>query len=148
MKTCTKCGLTKCRGSFAKNAARKDGLQSWCRECKSISDKRYYSSHKAKMRQQINAARDASRAISQRKLCDYLADNPCVNCGNDDIRVLQFHHRDPSTKERSVSELVSKYSWRRCLEEISKCDVMCANCHIVHHSDGTYRSTYMLNKHL
>jgi hypothetical protein len=55
---------------------------------------------------------------------------PCRKCGNSDPRVLEFHHLDPKKKKfcicvgawyrRSLIELI---------EELAKCEVLCANCH-------------------
>jgi len=57
----------------------------------------------------------------------------CVQCGFDDYRALVFHHRDPSTKSFTVSNHTNR-SRENLLNEIAKCDVLCANCHsIVHH---------------
>ncbi len=51
-------------------------------------------------------------------------------CGESHIATLSFHHRDGSTKECDIRTIVVKgWSWKRVLEEISKCDVMCENCH-------------------
>lgn len=49
-------------------------------------------------------------------------------CGEGDIVVLEFDHlRD---KRRSVSTLVGGgWAWSRILEEIERCEVVCANCH-------------------
>ena len=43
---------------------------------------------------------------------------------------MEFDHRDPSTKEMSVSEMVrSKMGIERIKREIEKCDILCSNCH-------------------
>jgi hypothetical protein len=43
--------------------------------------------------------------------------------------VLEFDHVR-GVKVRNISEMVrGKFSWRRILEEIEKCEVRCANCH-------------------
>src|SRR5688572_10202018 len=43
---------------------------------------------------------------------------------------LDFHHRDPHTKIANISDAVnSNWGKARILEEISKCDLLCANCH-------------------
>lgn len=60
---------------------------------------------------------------------NYKRSHPCVDCGEDDIRVLQFDHRDPSEKLNTISKLSSCSSLATVIEEISKCDVRCANCH-------------------
>jgi len=64
-------------------------------------------------------------------LMDYLKKHPCISCGESDLRVLEFDHIDPTTKKESVSKMVSSkhYSIKRIEEEISKCQVLCANCH-------------------
>jgi hypothetical protein len=58
----------------------------------------------------------------------------CEKCGESHPACLDFHHRDPSTKELTVARalLISK---KRVLEEIEKCDVLCANCHRKVHYD-------------
>lgn len=53
----------------------------------------------------------------------------CLDCGEKDIRVLEFDHVK-DTKINDVSSLV----WRACSiqtikNEINKCEVVCANCH-------------------
>lgn len=40
-KTCSRCGNAKELNDFGKNKNTKDGLSYWCRQCKSLSDKRY-----------------------------------------------------------------------------------------------------------
>lgn len=60
---------------------------------------------------------------------------PCIKCGEADIRCLDFHHRDPNEKDLAVGSMI-KYSRKKILEEISKCDVLCANCHRKEHYQG------------
>lgn len=59
----------------------------------------------------------------------------CADCGVADHRVLEFHHRDKSTKEGKISDWVTKgiKSKENILVEIAKCDVLCANCHRILH---------------
>ena len=45
--------------------------------------------------------------------------------------VMDFDHRDPEIKNRTVSALPRLNSWKKLLEETAKCDVVCANCHRV-----------------
>lgn len=54
----------------------------------------------------------------------------CVDCGIDDWRVLQFHHRDPTTKEFAVG---GRLSYESANLEVEKCDLLCANCHVIRH---------------
>jgi hypothetical protein len=75
---------------------------------------------------QAGRRRDQMRAfLLQQKM-----GKACVRCGNDDYRVLDFHHREPDSKVDGVAKAI-KRNWSRAMimEEIAKCDVLCANCH-------------------
>jgi transcription elongation factor Elf1 len=66
----------------------------------------------------------------RKKVFAYLRANPCVDCGEEDIAVLEFDHRCRVSKQDRVSALVCQgYSWETVKTEIDKCDVRCANCH-------------------
>ncbi len=56
----------------------------------------------------------------------------CRRCGNADRRVLDFHHLRDKVKEVSVLAHTG-CSKKRLLEEIEKCEVLCANCHRILH---------------
>lgn len=73
--------------------------------------------------------RKADQDRNYESLIAYLRLHPCIDCGETDVRVLQFDHVDPRTKTKDVSLLIRAYSWKRALPEIAKCVVRCANCH-------------------
>jgi len=62
-------------------------------------------------------------------LNNYLKSHPCVDCGEPDLIVLDFDH----VRGEKVSEVArmfhSMYSMEKVFLEISKCDVVCSNCH-------------------
>lgn len=58
----------------------------------------------------------------------------CRVCGETDASCLDFHHRDPTTKEGHIGEF-RKFGTARLLAEIAKCDVLCSNCHRKFHRD-------------
>ena len=59
----------------------------------------------------------------------YLEKHPCVDCGNNNIIVLEFDHVR-GEKLGNISKIVSTgRSLRFLLREIEKCEVRCANCH-------------------
>jgi hypothetical protein len=63
-------------------------------------------------------------------VANYLIRHQCVDCGEADPLVLEFDHRDPAIKEFTIfARHGSRYSFRRVIAEIAKCDVRCANCH-------------------
>lgn len=47
----------------------------------------------------------------------------------------EFHHTDPSTKDRDPSKML-QLSWKRLSLELDKCVLVCANCHrFLHYGD-------------
>ena len=70
-----------------------------------------------------------SKARNREVVLDYLKTHPCVDCGNSDVRFLEFDHVR-GTKIDCVSVGV-KDSWfvEKSTQEINKCEVRCANCH-------------------
>jgi hypothetical protein len=57
-------------------------------------------------------------------------DKPCTDCGVQyDPICMEYDHRDPSTKLFNVSQPQNVSSMKKLVEEIDKCDVVCANCH-------------------
>jgi 5-methylcytosine-specific restriction endonuclease McrA len=54
-------------------------------------------------------------------------DHPCSDCGERDPVVLEFDHvRD---KRFSIGAEIARQPWQALLDEMAKCDVVCANCH-------------------
>jgi hypothetical protein len=81
-------------------------------------------------RANVRRNNDELRRLNRERLGEYLSRQHCVDCGLDDIRVLEFDHRPGEFKTGIIGKmLVDSVSWRRILQEIAKCDVRCANCH-------------------
>jgi len=60
-------------------------------------------------------------------LMAYFHDHPCVDCGETDPIVLEFDHlRD---KKFGIAAGIRSRNWNDVLDEIAKCEVVCANCH-------------------
>ncbi|HJT58857.1 MAG TPA: hypothetical protein VJ761_20275 [Ktedonobacteraceae bacterium] len=58
----------------------------------------------------------------------------CIDCGQRHPTTLQFHHRNSEDKVFNISDAVYKgFSLDRIKKEISKCIVLCANCHFKRH---------------
>jgi hypothetical protein len=60
-------------------------------------------------------------------LIAYFGSHPCVDCGEGDPVVLEFDHL--GEKLFDIGQALPYRSWKRILEEIEKCVVVCANCH-------------------
>lgn len=78
----------------------------------------------------LNAYASHSRQLAlNRAIADGEKARGCVDCGEKDLRVLDFDHVR-GVKRAVVSMLINRRSSvRRIYEEIDKCDVRCANCH-------------------
>jgi len=68
---------------------------------------------------------------------EYLG-NVCQSCGGIfHPAVYEFHHLDPTTKDRDPSKMLS-LSKERLQNELNKCELLCANCHRVRHHGDNY----------
>lgn len=126
MKYCTKCNKSKDLSEFRPNSRKKDGYQHYCIECDKEYQKEWYkaNSEKAKRRAKIHNKVNIKR--NKDFIIDYLKKNPCAHCGESDIVVLEFDHL--SNKEYGIATLANS-SLEKIKTEISKCQVLCANCH-------------------
>lgn len=60
----------------------------------------------------------------------------CCICGERAPEALHFHHVDPTHKKFTISR--GTQEWAVVQEELSKCEVLCANCHAKVHA-GRYK---------
>lgn len=61
-------------------------------------------------------------------LWQFLLDHPCIVCGEEDPVKLEFDHLDNQKKNFNVGEGRNLNS-SKVIEEISKCQILCSNCH-------------------
>jgi 5-methylcytosine-specific restriction endonuclease McrA len=101
-----------------------------CRPCKQTYDRRWWSENKERLNPNKNVMQLAKAERNRRFIYEYLHDKQCLRCGEDDSLVLEFDHIDRSTKSYNISDMTrTSYSIKRIEEEISKCQILCANCH-------------------
>lgn len=87
------------------------------REAHSLSDK------------QLAVVYNRNRRESIKKRMVELKGGECQRCGYSRCYgALDFHHRDSATKSFPLSLAYSK-SWELVLLELTKCDLVCRNCH-------------------
>ncbi len=106
-------------------------LQPYCRECNIKTSREWYQQHKERVIKKTAESR-------QRKMVwfgEFKQTLKCNTCGEAHIACLDFHHNDPLQKEGNISYLKRSYGKKRIMEEISKCTILCANCHRKHHWD-------------
>ena len=95
--------------------------------------KKWYEKNKESERENAKVRQKVRRQDFNEWYYDYKSKLSCVKCGFSHPAALDFHHRDRSEKEFDPSRMRDNTSKKRFLEEISKCDVLCANCHRIYH---------------
>lgn len=139
--------LTHCfRGhEFTVENTRYSNKKRYCRQCsidrhqrKRLTDPAYNRGRTEYMRKwrAKNKERDRHNWRSSRKRKKEWLDTQktqCSKCGESHVACLDFHHRDPSTKEMLLSVAVSHRSVETLKAEVAKCDILCANCHRILH---------------
>jgi|SRR5579859_3618656 len=59
----------------------------------------------------------------------------CVVCGESRTPCLDFHHKDPKSKNFEINKAVGKsIPKEKVLKELAKCIVLCSNCHRLLHA--------------
>ena len=103
--------------------------QPCCRACQPAQRKKWYEgdAHDRHLKQ-VKERKVAVRQKAREYVYDHLSTHPCENCGESDPMVLEFHHK--YDKEYSISVMLNGgYPIHKIQEEISKCSILCANCH-------------------
>ncbi len=122
---CHGCQVIKTADQFTwgKSGAKRDSL---CRPCRSRYGAEHYRANRARYIERANAlSKRLARERTQYLIADFEV-HPCVDCGEDDPVVLDFDHL--GDKAFSIGHALKSYKWQRILEEIEKCEVVCANC--------------------
>ena len=114
MKTCSKCKQIKSLDNFYNKPDRK-GTASECKQC--------FNSY------------CVQRWIDKKKEAIEYKGGCCNRCGYDKhYAAMQFHHIDPTTKDVGWNKLRLR-SWDKITLELDKCELLCANCHAIEHSN-------------
>ena len=131
MKICSKCKVEKSKDEFHKRANIPSGLKSWCKICSKEHEQNKSNNDKKERYKKLKENEKVRRLKLFDKLREYTDQKGgCQKCGEKDYVVLEFDHRDRESKEFPIAEGVGKcMSWERLLQELSKCDILCANCH-------------------
>jgi transcription elongation factor Elf1 len=127
MKICPRCKEKKPLDGFFKKSDRLAGA--YCKPCQLA----YVREHYRRTKDAYNARRYALHLKyterNRRLVLRHLAENPCIDCNERDIVVLDFDHVRGS-KVGDISRMIrGGTSVGRLQAEIDKCVVRCANCH-------------------
>ena len=88
---------------------------------------------------ELEKAKALARYEANRKYINKIKANPCSWCGGIFTpSAMDFHHIDPDTKankdNKSNRAINATWSIEKIDEEIAKCELVCANCHRIHHA--------------
>lgn len=89
--------------------------------------RRWYSRNAESERKRIHLRRKEL----QKWFREYKKTLECIVCGENDYVCLDFHHRNPKEKDLNLANIMKSKGWgkERTIKEISKCLVLCSNCH-------------------
>lgn len=124
-KRCGRCRTEKDEAEFHRWSER-DGRQVWCKGCRRAYDAAYH--------QKVKERRRAQKQRRAREMREFLislkAGRPCTDCGQVfDPACMQWDHLPGSVKIGAIGDIGRKSSRRRILDEVAKCELVCANCH-------------------
>lgn len=126
LRRCARCGQDKPDVLFHNS---RTGQFSYCADCRRAYDREYY----AQRGRDARRARQRQRQTSVRNwLASLKEDASCADCGGVfPDWVLHWDHLPGHTKVDAISNL-ARYARRdRVLIELEKCELVCANCHVL-----------------
>jgi hypothetical protein len=100
-------------------------------------NKGWYRRHKERLREK---RRQHDEELKQ-WLRQYKSQLCCAECGENHPACLQFHHRDKEGKSFTIGSIIGRWRYitlKKLQEEISKCDILCGNCHALLHWRETH----------
>lgn len=128
-KRCSRCGETRPVDEFPTRNKQTGLRRVWCRACCRAYGREHYRRDPTPYLDRIRRWRRDERPRIVATAADHLRAHPCIDCGEADILLLDFDHRDRAAKIAPVARLIHYASLAVVLAEIEKCDVRCGNCH-------------------
>ena len=126
MKICSICKIEKPFTEFYSNGKQPSGKQKYKPYCKPCEMAKRQRDH-------IN------------KILSVIDENHfyCTKCGYDkNISAIEFHHIEPEHKDVNIG-LLKRYSIDKYKKELSKCIMLCANCHRETHNPQYNQKEYL-----
>jgi hypothetical protein len=134
-KVCMKCGEERdTEKDFSWKYMNRAIRQTRCKYCQSQKSKQHYEHNKQPYLERARTREAWVTEDNQRKLAEYFSSHPCVDCSQNDVRVLEFD-QVRGKKSNDISKMMTiGCSWSTIEAEIAKCEVRCANCHRIRES--------------
>lgn len=127
-KVCRVCGKTKPISSYHPNKTCSLGVVGTCKPCSNERVNQWYKDNRSRRQKVTNTK---NRAKKDQAVA--LFGGACHDCNVVyPSYVFQFHHLDPSQKDVNPSHAMA-HGEEKMWRELSKCVMLCANCHIIRH---------------
>lgn len=94
-----------------------------CKYCQSQVSKEHYKNNKQSYLDRARAREVLVGADYQKRLADYLHNHSCFDCGQTDIRILEFDHIHGNKSNNIARMMRDGFSWSTIETEIAKCEV-------------------------
>jgi hypothetical protein len=129
LRRCGRCGKSKPLAEFAWRRIKRGQRDNMCRPCRSEYGREHYLANRRHYIEAEARRKQAKGRERMRFLVEYFRSNPCVDCGEADPLVLEFDHLEEELKSFDIANAIWDRNWQSILDEIEKCEVVCANCH-------------------
>jgi hypothetical protein len=122
LKQCIRCKEYKTKIEYGNRLGKKLSV---CKKCINNAQKKQYANNKP-----YYLDRNREHRANNRNWYQALKNKtPCAKCGTKyPYYVMDYDHLDPSTKVLCIAHMMG-HSRKAILNEISKCELLCANCH-------------------
>jgi hypothetical protein len=129
-KKCSVCQEEKTESCFGFKNKKLGKLQSRCKECQAQYHKQHYELNKQRYLYKTKIRNKKYKKENKDFINQYKSSKGCKYCKEKTAVCLDFHHKDPKVKEANISRMKnSSHSKKTILREMSKCIVVCSNCH-------------------
>jgi hypothetical protein len=127
-----------CKCGKPASSNKKNGRTYWKNICSACASAKYRRKNPDKIkaiRKKCKTKYKSQKEFFKEQLMLHINQLCCKNCGNQDKRVLNFHHRNPEDKSFRIAwAFTHSYSLENMKKEVEKCDVLCCNCHFIAHA--------------
>lgn len=128
-KRCSRCKSKKTIQEFHFKNKKRGWRHGICDVCMRAYRNAHYLAHRKETGRRTKIRNARIRIENTEMVRDYLTTHPCVDCGEDDLLVLEFDHVHGKKKNSISTMMRGSYRKETLIKEIKKCEVRCANCH-------------------
>jgi len=124
MKTCSSCKINQSKTEYHRHLKYKDNLFPMCKSCRKVRVAAYQKKNKETIKNYKNKYNS-----DYTKWARSFKEGPCTDCKEQfHPAAMQWDHLPGKEKVIDLARVMTK---KQFLEEVKKCELVCANCHSV-----------------